>query len=185
MNPWPNLTLHIYKYKHNFKGVYLVTIQTDEYSASSACPMKIEERRLANVTHLADHSNGRLPRRVPVLRLLVGVQRQTLLLLSHHVTKLVADQAQDELGLRDVIVRRKFRSRHPQCDVILLFVVAWISLRIKIPYDGDVTGFGALQFSKCVKRTGDVALVVHLVERALEDDGQAGGRGGELAGVTH
>lgn len=147
--------------------------------------MKIKERRLANVTHLADHSNGWLPRRVPVLRLLVGVQRQTLLLLPHHVTKLVTDQAEDELCLRDVIVRRKLRSRHPHRDVILLIIVTWISLRIEIPCDSDVTGFGAFQLSKCVKRTRDVAFVVHLVEGALEDDGQARGRGGELAGVTH
>ncbi len=80
-NPYYYYFLNIYLF-------YLIAVETDKDAASSTGPVVIEERRLANVTHLPHASHRRLPSDVLRLRLRVRVKRQTLPFLPHHIAKL-------------------------------------------------------------------------------------------------
>ena len=152
---------------------YLIAVKANEDSASCAGPVVVEERRLANVTHLAHVPNGAFPRDASHFRLLTVMHRDALSLLPNHVTKLVADQAEDELGLLDITVRRLFGLGDPDVDVVLGVIFSRVPFRVEVADDADVTGLGAAKLSEGEEGAADVDVVVDaLVMGAPLQDGR-------------
>ena len=89
----------------------LDAVEADEDPALAAGPMVVEDGRLTNVAHFSYTFHRPLPNNnlsVAVLHAIFTphftVHTKALLLLLQHVTKLVTDQAKNELGLVDIVV---------------------------------------------------------------------------------
>jgi hypothetical protein len=111
----------------------LITIQADKDATPIARPMEVEQGRFANVTHFSNTSHSRLPRDALIFRLLIGMQCKTLSFLSHHVTKLIADQTQNKFRFGNVVMWRCIGSRSPQHDVVLRCAFARVFCWVKVP----------------------------------------------------
>ena len=151
-----------------------MAIKANENAASSAGPVVVEEGGLADVAHLSYVPDSSLPRDASNLRLLTVMHRDALPFLPDHVAELVSNQAEDELGLLDVVVRRLFRSGHPNVDVVLGVTLSRIAVRVEVADDADMTGLGAAKLPEGEEGAADVDVVVDalVVGAALQDGRQ-------------